>query len=216
MLDQHYVLKENMMKYPIVLACLVFVISSCSSDSSDNNNNGLSSTLNIIPVNGSTVPDVAELGIGWIRQGNDQAWESYVTTGGRLQGDRVILDAPNPIPQQVIGERSGVAVGILLAYPVGQSPTYGPHTDDDDPIANNAIGLAITHGIIYKEHDYDRSDSIDDDFVWWGDAFPLGYSCALSIDGGEEFDFFEPVDCSELELNIGVVSEMQLVGFDFT
>jgi len=205
-----------MMKYPVVLACLVFVFSSCGSDSSDNSTKGLSNTSNIIPVNGSAIPDVAELGIGWFRQGNDQSWEIYVTTGGTLQGGRAILGAPDPIPPRVIGERSGVAVGILVAYPIGQSPEYRPYTETDDSILNNAIGLATTHGIIYKEREFARSDLVDEDFVWWGDAFPLGYSCALSIVGGEDFDYFEPVDCSELELNIGVVSEMRLIGFDFT
>ena len=53
-----------------------------------------------------------------------------------------------------------------------------------------------------------------------GDVFPLGYSCALSVvggvaDGEELFDFFEPVDCSEVELRLGVFSEIELVGFDW-
>jgi len=204
------------MKYPVGLACLAFIISSCSSDTSDNVTGGLGNTTNIIPVNGSSVPDSAELAINWMRSGDDQSWEGYVTTGGVLQGGQVILDAPDPIPQQVIGEPYGVAVGILVAYPIGQSPEYRPYSDDDDSVVNNAIGIAATHGIIYKEHNLIRPDWLDEDFVWWGDAFPLGYSCALSIDGGEEFDYFNPVDCSELELSIGVISEMQLVGFDWT
>ena len=53
-------------------------------------------------------------------------------------------------------------------------------------------------------------------FVWWGDTFPLGYRFAPSIDGGDEaLDDFEPIDCSELELTIGVVSDIQLIGFDW-
>jgi len=205
------------MRHPLVLVCLVFVMSSCASDSSDNNTDGLDSTTNIIQVNNFAVPDSAELGIIWLRSGSDQSWDSYVTPGGDLQNGEAILDAPNPIPQQVIDELLGIAVGVLIAYPNGQSPEYRPYTDTDSSITDNAIGLATNHGIIYKEREFVRPDWADPDIVWWGDAFPLGYSCALSIvGGGEEFDYFEPVDCSELELSIGVVSEMQLVGFDWS
>ena len=211
------------MRWLVITGCVL--LSACSSDNSDSpgglEGTGTGSTSNIISVNGSSIPDNADLALIWGRppDNNDQSWDSFITRGGEVAGESALIDPPAVIPPQVVSDGFGIAVAFLVAYPTGIAPEAREYASDENLPLDNAIGIANTHAIIYKSHDL-RPDAAPPGFEFWGDLFPLGYSCALSIDGGndgieEQFDFFEPVDCSEVELRIGVVSEIELTGFDW-
>jgi len=208
------------MKWLVFTSCIL--LCACNSDSSDTlvfEGIDTGSTSKLIPVNGAIIPERADLALLWDRPigNNDQSWDSYITLGGEVARESALIDPPNPIPPQVVSEFAGVAVAIIVAYPSGLTPEVREYHGDEEGTIDNALGFANTHAVIYKSHEFVRPDNLSPDFEFWGDLFPLGYSCALSVFGGDDgFDYFEPADCSEVELRFGVLSEIELIGFDYT
>jgi len=169
------------------------IVSACSSgsDDPDSGNSSENSTTQLIPVNGNTVPDSADIAIYWIRgPGGDQSWEAYLTDGGYIEGGRAYITGTSTVPPQIVAENYGVAVGIVLVYPEGQTPEFRAYTDTDEPPETTAIGAATQNAYIYKTHDLNPVLS-DPGWMFWGDTFPLGFSCAP-------------------------ISELDFIGFDWT
>jgi len=198
------------MKGSSLAGLLLLVISACSSGSDDNSSTN--STTQLISVNGSTIPDSADIAIMWIRgPGDDQSWEFYLTDGGYIESGRAYITGTSTIPPQIVAEDYGVAVGAVLVYPKGQTPEFKAYSDTDVLPMTNPIGVANRNAYIYKTHDINPIFT-EAGFEFWGDTFPLGFSCAQNIEIVDEFDEFAFTDCSEVEF-----SEIEIVGlFDWT
>jgi len=202
------------MKGSILVGLLLIVVSACSSGSDDRSSE--TSTARLIPVNGNTVPDSADIAIYWFRgPGGDQSWEAYLTDGGYIESGRAYINGTSTIPPQIVAENYGVAVGIVLVFPEGQTPEYRAYTESDDSIVNTAIGAATRNAYIYKTHDLNPVLS-DPGWTFWGDTFPLGFSCARNIERPEDFDQFAATSCSNVELRFAPISELEFAGFDWT
>lgn len=170
----------------------------------------------IVSVSGDVVPAEADLAIVWF-QPDDTEFDEYLSTGGRLSDGAFVVEAPDPIPNEVISEIYGVATGLVVAFPKGEAPAPGPYTVIDpqqDDFFDDAIGVVNNHLIVYRNHDLNPALS-SEGFAWWGDLFNDGYSCARAFEVVGGFDQLEPAACSSMVLRIGTPEEIEIVGGDW-
>jgi len=142
----------------------------------------------------------------------DRDWDSFVTEGGELTRDGFEIRFPVTPPEEVISETYGVATGFVVAFADDNVLPIGPRPDEDASL-QSAIGVSSRHAVIYRRPDFELPSWLQG-FEWWADRFPTGFSCGAAFETAD-FDVFEPVDCSMVELTIGPLDEINVIGGDW-
>ncbi len=130
--------------------------------------------------------------------------------GGTITADgyRVSVSEPPSDAVQTVVLEGGATFEFSLGFPVvfapGEAPPNGPITEEvpDSAVLGGGVSPFVYRG----------SDLVVD---WWLDDFPVGLSCGRCVRAPEpvdpeadfEFDWFEPVPCEDLRLDIGAELE---------
>lgn len=202
------------MKHLIVLAFFFAVVTGCNSNSDSDSGNGLlqsDATANIIAIDGYEIPSEADLVLAWITP--DTGEDVFITEGGEISNGRLALQPSDQMLSGAVNENYGISTAVVFVFPDGAAPAAGRY--NNIPNIENAIGISDAYSIIYRSADFVRPDWWDD-FDWWADLFNYGYSCARNIEVEEDFDRFEPIDCSDFRITIGDLNEIELIGFNWT
>lgn len=111
--------------YSVILATAI--LSGCGSDGDSSTSPiRFEASREIVSISGDVIPAEADLAIVWI-QPDDTEFDEYITMGGSLSDGTFIVEAPDPIPNEVISEIYGVAAGFIVAFPKGEAPAPGPY-----------------------------------------------------------------------------------------
>ena len=156
--------------------------------------------------NGASVPDAGMVVIIWVVSAESEDYV-FVYGEGTRRGDEFAVEFDASPPAEALN--NGVlGVGIVLLVPedatVPDGRIGGPEFEGG---VLDVVGAAGRYAVIY------RAD--DGPGLAWADEFPSGYSCGRGVDAADDqdFDTFEPVDCSALILDIGDLESIDFVNW---
>lgn len=177
-------------------------IAGCASDSSETGAIDGSLRASV----GHTVPDSGNVYVVWTVSSGSPDYH-YAFGSGTSTADRFVLPlgAPPPAEALNVGE---LGVGMVLLVPDGVTLSEGIVADSaEDDLAHALLGASPRHAIIYRASSTSHLD--------WDGAFPVGeYSCGQAVERPTEtFDAFEPVDCSEVIIEVGDPDDMDFVNW---
>ncbi|MGK3992385.1 hypothetical protein [Sorangium sp. So ce1024] len=141
-------------------------------------------------ITGDTVPQDATAVVIWPVSSSSPDYA--VSFGkGSVSGATFTVGFGSAPPRAAIN-RSGVGVGIVALLPPGAQLPEGKF--DPETVGITLLGVSPRHAVIWR-------DASGEGFGW-SDSFPEGFACGKCVDSppGEGFDFYEPVDCSQVEV----------------
>jgi hypothetical protein len=135
------------------------------------------------------VPETAKAVVVWsVSSGTPDYGYIYGEGTATRGGFSVAFDAPPP-PEAV--NSYGVAVGELVLVPSSFEVPKGKITSSEQI---ELLGISTRHAVIWKAGSPER--------INWMQKFPDGFACGQckAATGEETFDSYEPVSCSEIEI----------------
>ena len=155
---------------------------------------------------GKALPDSGTVVITWVVTAVPEDYMFVYGMGTQRGAEFVIqLEAPPPVEAR---NNATLGVGLVLLVPedadVPEGRIEGTEFEEG---ALEVVGVAGRYAVIYRAG--------DEPSLAWVDEFPLGYSCGRGVDAAtsQDFDTFEPVDCSTLVLDIGDLESADFVNW---
>jgi hypothetical protein len=146
----------------------------------------------------------------------------YAWGRARLDDEHFTVRLDGPPPAEALNSY-GLGVGAIVLAPT-DDPLPEGRLDDD--VGERITGISPRHAIIYADHERFHAavdelaerltpDELQEARDHWLLDFPPGYSCGEGRDAepGETFDTYVPVDCREVWLHQGDLSEVDGVNW---
>ncbi|WP_437274949.1 hypothetical protein WME90_27265 [Sorangium sp. So ce375] len=142
------------------------------------------------PITGETVPEDATVVVIWPVSSSSPDYA--VSFGKGSVSGATFTVGFGSAPPRVALNRSGVGVGIVALLPPGTQLPEGKL--DPETVDITLLGVSPRHAVIWRD--------ASGEGLGWSDSFPDGFACGKCVDSppGEGFDFYEPVDCSQVEV----------------
>ncbi len=138
---------------------------------------------------GTGAPMSGRLVVLWVVSSSSPDYVYKFGGGASAHATYVVSFASDP-PQAAINSY-GIAVGIVaLLPPTATVPPDGVFTSDIDDLP----GFTSLHAVIYRA-------TTATPLPWIG-PFPQGYSCGRCVEVPNDFDGFEPVECSTVHIEL--------------
>ncbi|WP_437730504.1 hypothetical protein [Sorangium sp. So ce1335] len=140
------------------------------------------------PITGDAVPEDAEVIVAWVVSSSSPDY-AFRFGEGSVAGATFTVGVGADPPSEAINSY-GVGVGVVMLLEPG---TEVPEGELDEAVIEAAIlGATPQHAIIWRDPSSQGPD--------WSDDFPDGFGCGRCVPADEGFDTFEPVECSEVEV----------------
>ncbi|WP_434041555.1 MULTISPECIES: hypothetical protein [Sorangium] len=140
------------------------------------------------PISGDAVPEDAEVIVAWVVSSSSPDY-AFNFGEGSVSGARFTVGFGAEPPSEAINSH-GVGVGVVMLLEPGTELPEGEL--DEDVIEAAILGASPQHAIIWRGPSSQGAA--------WSEGFPQGYGCGKCVPAAEGFDTFEPVDCSEVEV----------------
>ena len=200
-----------------LLVAAVSLLGACGADASSADGVASGSELRFAATLDPT-PEASVVQVVWtVSSGSPD----YVYVWGRavVEGDRYVLALPTRPPDEAMNSY-GLGVGQLALVPQSAMLPEGRLQDRD--ALNVITGVTPQHAIIYvdvaraqaaidEQADQLSPEKLQQAREAWFFDFDPGYSCGEGrpASGDEVFDTFAPVDCSEIEMVQGDLSNVR-------
>jgi hypothetical protein len=143
-------------------------------------------------VTGTNVPGSAKAVVIWqVTSGADYA---YKFGEGTSSGAQLTLAFSTDPPTEAINAY-GVGVGFVALVAAGTQVPDGVF----DAGQLTALGVSFRYAVIWRDQCVLAQ-------LQWPQAFPAGYACGRCVPATSGFDSFEPVDCSEVQIETDLAS----------
>lgn len=160
----------------------------------------------IVAGDAADVPAAARLEILWSVSATSP---DYQYAFGETTTDGESFQLPlSPPPDKAVNSGE-LGVGFLILLPEDQDiprgEVEGRYWDDD---SLDILGAAPQYAVIYRASEQQT-------FRSWPETFPMGVSCGKAVFVDDEsddfrFDYFEPVPCDEVVVQMGDLSELEI------
>lgn len=156
----------------------------------------------ITNVSGQPIPSNARVVIAWVVSSGSPDY-TYIYGEGTVQGGsfRVTLRTP---PAEALNQGE-VGVGVALLTTNG-SLRSGVHLEDLPVGPEELLGATGRFAVIYK-----AAETVT--YVDWADAFPFGFGAGVGVERPGDFDAFEPVAPTSLELIVDDLDNIEFVNW---
>ncbi|WP_437585883.1 hypothetical protein [Sorangium sp. So ce1000] len=141
-------------------------------------------------ISGETVPEDAEVVVLWVVTSGDPNY-SFNFGEGSVSGATFTVGFGSAPPREAL-DKEGVGVGIVTLFPPGTGVTEGKVSNET--IQTALLGASARYAIIWRDPSAPGFD--------WSESFPAGFGCGKCVLArrSDFFESFEPVDCSEVEI----------------
>ncbi|WP_437934294.1 hypothetical protein [Sorangium sp. So ce341] len=142
------------------------------------------------PISGDAVPQDAQAIVAWVVSSGSPDY-AFSFGDGSVSGVTFTVGFGSAPPSEAINSH-GVGVGIVFLLEPGTDVPEG--VLDEEVIEAAVLGASPRHAIIWRDPAGLGTR--------WSDGFPDGFGCGKCVAApeGETFDAYEPVDCSEVEV----------------
>lgn len=184
------------------LLCSAMALVGCASDPSAPGSIGGSLRASV----GHTVPESANVYVVWTVSSSSPDYQ-YAFGSGTSTGGRFVLPLGAPPPAEALN-MGELGVGLIVLVPEGTTLSEGILEDAaEEEFEGAMLGASPRHAIIYRASATSHLD--------WDASFPVGeYSCGQAVERPTEtFDAFEPVDCSEVIIEVGDPDDMDFANW---
>jgi hypothetical protein len=144
------------------------------------------------PITGETAPEGAVVAVVWIVSSSSPDY-GFNFGEGSLSGATFTVGFGSAPPREALNS-NGVGMGFVMLLAPG---TQMPEGEIDADVLDTALlGVSSRHVIVWRDGSGQGFD--------WSASFPAGFGCGKCVTAppGEGFDSYEPVDCSEVEVQV--------------
>ncbi len=181
------------------LCSIVLVLAACGGDDAPSVEADFVADGTVIPVGAGTTPADGTAIVLWSGD-NGQGDFLFKHGEGPATPKAFAVGVDEPLPADAtFGNTFGVGVVAL----VDASVTVPEGVVEDSVFETQLRGFAGQYAIVFKASESPTG-------VEWSDAFPVGLSCGKCVKATSGFDSFTPVACTELELQVGTESEVDI------
>lgn len=155
---------------------------------------------------GQALPDSGTVVITWVVSAGPEDYV-FVYGMGTQRGAEFVVQLDAPPPAEALNNAT-LGVGVVLLVPEDSAVSEGRIEGREfEEGALEVVGVAGRYAVIYRAG--------EEPGLAWADEFPLGFSCGRGVDAvtSQDFDTFEPVDCSTLVLDIGDLESADFVNW---
>jgi len=136
---------------------------------------------------GDHVPAAGQAAVLWmVFAGNDH---QYVFGHGTQTGPGFKVDFTGAPPPEALNNGTGVGIVVLFDLAATVPPEGTIITSEPAGV----LGVTGRHSIVYRAPGAAAQ-------LPWSSAFPEGYACGKCVDSATSFDTYEPVACSQVDL----------------
>ncbi|WP_437566795.1 hypothetical protein [Sorangium sp. So ce542] len=141
------------------------------------------------PISGDAVPQDTQVIVAWVVSSGSPDY-AFSFGDGSVSGVTFTVGFGSAPPSEAINSH-GVGVGVVFLLEPGTDVPEG--VLDEEVIEAAVVGASPRHAIIWRDPSGPGTS--------WSDGFPYGFGCGkCAAAEGETFDTYEPVDCSEVEV----------------
>ncbi|WP_437323230.1 hypothetical protein [Sorangium sp. So ce381] len=144
------------------------------------------------PISGETAPEDAVVAVVWVVSSSSPDY-GFSFGEGTASGATFTVGFGSAPPREAINS-NGVGMGFVMLLAPG---TQVPEGEIDSDVLDTALlGASSRHVIVWHE--------TSGQGFGWSKSFPAGFGCGKCVAApeGEGFDSYEPVDCSEVEVQV--------------
>jgi hypothetical protein len=169
-----------------------------------NDSNGSSDHVFVVSgpitnVSGQPIPSNARVVVAWVVSSGSPDY-TYIHGEGTVEGSSFSVSLSPPPAAALNQGQVGVGIPVLTT---NAGLRTGVRLEDVSVSPEELLGATGQFAVIYK-----ATDAVT--YVDWADAFPLGFGAGHGVERPGDFDAFEPVAPTSLEL---IVDDFENIDF---